>query len=32
MKLSLKEFQILEMLMKNQGIAISRLDIIEEIW
>lgn len=31
-KLSLKEFQILEMLMKNQGIAISRLDIIEEIW
>ena len=32
LKLSLKEFQILEMLMQNQGIAVSRLDIIEEIW
>ncbi len=32
LKLSLKEFQILEMLMQNQWIAISRLDIIEEIW
>ena len=32
LKFSLKEFQILEMLMQNQGIAISRLDIIEEIW
>lgn len=29
---SLKEFQILELLMQNQGIAVSRLDIIEEIW
>ena len=28
---SLKEFQILEMLMQNQWIAVSRLDIIEEI-
>ena len=32
LKFSLKEFQILEMLMQNQWIAISRLDIIEEIW
>lgn len=32
LKLSLKEFQILEMLMQNQWIAISRLGIIEEIW
>ncbi len=32
LKLSLKEFQILEMLMQNQWIALSRLDIIEEIW
>ena len=31
LKFSLKEFQILEMLMQNQWIAISRLDIIEEI-
>jgi DNA-binding response OmpR family regulator len=32
LKLSLKEFQILEMLMLNQWVAVSRLDIIEEIW
>jgi DNA-binding response OmpR family regulator len=32
LKFSLKEFQILEMLMQNQWIAISRLDIIEEVW
>lgn len=32
LKFSLKEFQILEMLMRNQWIAVSRLDIIEEIW
>lgn len=32
LKFSLKEFQILEMLMQNQWIAISRLDIIDEIW
>lgn len=32
LKFSLKEFQILEMLMRNQWVAISRLDIIEEIW
>jgi len=31
LKFSLKEFQILEMLMQNQWIAVSRLDIIEEI-
>ena len=31
-KLSLKEFQILELLIRNKGIALSRLDIIEEIW
>ncbi len=31
-KFSLKEFQILELLMQNQGIAVSRLNIIEEIW
>ena len=31
LKLSLKEFQILEMLMLNQWVAVSRLDIIEEI-
>lgn len=30
-KFSLKEFQILELLMQNQGIAVSRLTIIEEI-
>ena len=32
LKFSLKEFQILELLMQNQGIAVSRLNIIEEIW
>jgi DNA-binding response OmpR family regulator len=32
LKFSLKEFQILEMLMQNQWIAVSRLDIIDEIW
>ena len=32
LKLSLKEFQILEILMLNQWVAVSRLDIIEEIW
>lgn len=32
LKFSLKEFQILEMLMLNQWVAVSRLDIIEEIW
>ena len=31
-KLSLKEFQILELLIRNKGMALSRLDIIEEIW
>ena len=31
-KLSLKEFQILELLIHNKGMALSRLDIIEEIW
>ena len=31
-KLSLKEFQILELLIRNKGVALSRLDIIEEIW
>ena len=31
-KLSLKEFQILELLIRNKGIALSRLDIIEEVW
>lgn len=31
LKFSLKEFQILELLMQNQGIAVSRLNIIEEI-
>lgn len=31
-KLSLKEFQILEFLIRNKGMALSRLDIIEEIW
>ena len=31
-KLSLKEFQILELLICNKGMALSRLDIIEEIW
>lgn len=31
LKFSLKEFQILELLMQNQGIAVSRLTIIEEI-
>lgn len=30
-KLSLKEFQILELLIRNKGMALSRLDIIEEI-
>ena len=30
-KLSLKEFQILELLIRNKGIALSRLDIIEEV-
>ncbi len=32
LKFLLKEFQILELLMQNQGIAVSRLNIIEEIW
>jgi two component transcriptional regulator, winged helix family len=32
LKFSLKEFQILELLMQNQGIAVFRLNIIEEIW
>ena len=31
-KLSLKEFQILELLIRNKGMALSRVDIIEEIW
>ena len=31
-KLSLKEFQILELLIRNKGMALSRLDTIEEIW
>ena len=31
-KLSLKEFQILELLIRNKGMALSRLGIIEEIW
>ena len=31
-KLPLKEFQILELLIRNKGMALSRLDIIEEIW
>ena len=31
-KLSIKEFQILELLIRNKGMALSRLDIIEEIW
>ena len=31
-KLSLKEFQILELLIRNKGMALSRLDVIEEIW
>lgn len=31
-KLSLKEFQILELLIRNKGMALSRLDIIEEVW
>ncbi len=30
-KLSLKEFQILELLIRNKGMALSRLDIIEEV-
>ena len=30
-KLSLKEFQILELLIRNKGMALSRLDVIEEI-
>ena len=30
-KFSLKEFQILEFLIRNKGMALSRLDIIEEI-
>ncbi|HKL44095.1 MAG TPA: response regulator transcription factor [Candidatus Absconditabacterales bacterium] len=31
-KLTIKEFNILEMLLNNIGIAISRTEIIEEIW
>lgn len=31
LKFSLKEFQTLELLTQNQGIAVSRLNIIEEI-
>jgi len=31
LKFSLKELQILELLMRNHGIAVSRLEIIEEI-
>jgi len=32
LKFSLKEFQILDLLIRNKGMALSRLDIIEEIW
>jgi two-component system alkaline phosphatase synthesis response regulator PhoP len=30
--LTLKEFQILELLIKNKGISLSRTDIITELW
>lgn len=30
--LTLKEFQILELLIKNKGIALSRTDLITELW